>query len=131
MRTVGLVIIGVAALFVCFFLGAYYANATREPEYEMGPELEARAARMFLDFQNKMVTERITLNILGECATEVAVVGQFDIGVAGFVRTSSPIYQFYVIGEGIKIYRFNNEYVFVIIKEWYRSELERGAAGKR
>ena len=86
---------------------------------------------MFLDFQNKMVTERITLNILGECATEVAVVGQFDIGVAGFVRTSSPIYQFYVIGEGIKIYRFNNEYVFVIIKEWYRSELERGAAGKR
>jgi hypothetical protein len=125
MRQAGLTIVGVAALFVCFFLGAFYANLAREPEHEMGPELAARAAAMFVDFQNKRVTERITLNIVGDCATEVAVVDRFDIGVAGFVRTSSPVHQFYLIGEGIKVYRFNNEYLFVIIKEWYRSQLKR------
>ena len=126
MRQAGLIIVGVAALIVCFFFGAFYANVAREPEHEMGPELEARAAAMFMDFQNKRVTERITLNIVGDCATEVAVVDKFDIGVAGFVRTSSPVYQFYVIGERINVYRFNNEYLFVIIKELYRSELKRG-----
>ncbi len=122
-----LIVVVVIALFACFILGAWCGQRVAgRPVYEMDSELEERSTAMFADFQNKKVAERITLNVIGDCATEVEVVGKFDIGVAGFVRMSSPITQFYLVGKGFMVYRFNNEYLFVIIKDWYRNELMRG-----
>jgi hypothetical protein len=131
LRIAGLLVVGVAALFVCFILGAWYVSATREADDAMGPELEARAAAMFVDFQNKKVATRASLSIGGDCATEVAILGEFDTGAAGFAKTSSPVHRFLFISDGMKAYRFNDEYILVLIKGWYRPDLIEKAAGKR
>jgi hypothetical protein len=125
LRVAGLIILGVVSLFFCFIFGAFYANTTREPDHTMPPDLEARAAAMFVDFQNKRVAARTTLNILGDRDREVAIVGSFDAGVAGFMRIPTSVHVFYVVGDGFKAFRFNNECVFVIIKGSYNPALGR------
>lgn len=124
----------VGGLFVAgliFFLGERHGirqERALTPVFEMEPELETKARKMFADYKEDRIKERINIAIFDKCTTEVAVVGSIGPGVCGFAKTSMPVYQFWMTGEGVQIFEFDRDHLFVIIRDWYKNKLERDRA---
>ncbi len=107
-------------------------SGEKPPElWEIGPELRQEADRDFADYKAGKIVYTVMLPLL-DTRIKARVVKRYRNADQGFVPISElgsmPTHLWYYQSGAHELWKYNNDFLFVIIRERYAHELERNAS---
>ncbi len=116
------------AFLACVAIG-FVTGALLRPDYslhKMSPELLADAKKMYVDYKANRTVRRLRLVVYDGCELDVHIVRGVRGGAYGFAPARNSLLNFWVVGHGFEVFRFDENDVFVCINDSYLQELDSG-----
>ena len=116
----------VAGWFAALFVAAM---RPRGPElHELSGEGLVEARREFKLYKNNNIIQRIDVRLIDDYKLHVAIVQRISRALNGFVHSDDLPIHFWAIREGLKVYRFDDQHLFVVVSDWLVTDIERESA---
>jgi hypothetical protein len=113
-------------------MAVFMASRERPPElWEIGPELRQEVDRDFADYNAGKIIYAVILPLL-DTRIKARVVKRYRNADHGFVPISElgsmPTHLWYYQSGTFGLWKYNNDFLFVIIRERYAHELDRNSS---
>jgi hypothetical protein len=124
-RRMACITLGAFLFFAGMLVGGFGRNETYDITGIDAGFRKSEVDAMFSKYLSKKIAYHIKLHPIGACSFDVAIVDESRGADSGFVALDSPVTQFFVLGDGYKIYRYDKDHLFVILSDWYVNQLKR------